>query len=198
MSWKGGNHPILRDPNFTEKTHLGQLWPQREKWWNMRIPKKPMIQTFYDFPVVQPGGTRNGHWSHWWRRIRQAPADRCDDAYESSVDMGMLYGGFLKWGYPQSSSIFIGCSIINHPYGLPPLMQTPICSEKSSLRTTFVEVCFVLVLRIAEVLWSIFGSRKAIVRYKITSYWTKLSMEIWNLLMMESGQLPVPTVHPRF
>ena len=31
------------------------------------------------------------------------------------------YGGFLKWGYPQFSSIFIGLSIINHQFwGVPP------------------------------------------------------------------------------
>ena len=38
-----------------------------------------------------------------------------------------MYGGFLKWGYPQSSSILVGWSIINHPaIGVLPFMQLPI------------------------------------------------------------------------
>jgi hypothetical protein len=34
--------------------------------------------------------------------------------------------GFPKsWGYPQLSSILDGFSIINHPFGVPPFMETP-------------------------------------------------------------------------
>jgi hypothetical protein len=36
------------------------------------------------------------------------------------------YGGLLKWGYPQiirSNMIF---QQINHPFGVPPCMETPI------------------------------------------------------------------------
>ena len=38
------------------------------------------------------------------------------------VISGFRYGGFHKWGYPQSSSIFMGFSLINQPF-----WETPIC-----------------------------------------------------------------------
>ena len=34
-----------------------------------------------------------------------------------------VYGGFLKWGYPQSSSIYDGFFIVNH-LEVPPLIET--------------------------------------------------------------------------
>ena len=38
------------------------------------------------------------------------------------------YGGFHKWGYPQSSSILMGFSRINHPFGGTPIYGNPhIC-----------------------------------------------------------------------
>ena len=38
------------------------------------------------------------------------------------------YGGFLKWGYPQSSSIFNGILHIHHAFG-----GTPICGTEQPL-----------------------------------------------------------------
>ena len=35
-------------------------------------------------------------------------------------------GGFLKYGYPQFSSILMGISLITHPFGVPPFMETSI------------------------------------------------------------------------
>ena len=41
-------------------------------------------------------------------------------------NLGDLCGGFHIWGYPQSSSIFIGFPIINHPaIGVPPWLWNP-------------------------------------------------------------------------
>ena len=38
-----------------------------------------------------------------------------------------IFGGFLEYGYSQSSSISIGLSIVNHPaIGVPPFQETPI------------------------------------------------------------------------
>ena len=40
-----------------------------------------------------------------------------------------IYGGFLKWGYPQFSSILVGFSVINQPaIGISPFMETTISS----------------------------------------------------------------------
>ena len=33
----------------------------------------------------------------------------------TSHHYNVIYGGFLKWGYPQSSSILVGNSTVNHP-----------------------------------------------------------------------------------
>ena len=51
-----------------------------------------------------------------------------DDITESPVDLGVPYlqtnpyGGFPKWGYPQSSSILMVFPTINHPaIGVLPL-----------------------------------------------------------------------------
>ena len=59
-----------------------------------------------------------------------------------------LQGGFLKWGYPQFSSILIGCVIQNHPasLGYPHFRKPPslyyiyykgqLLSDINPLRTT--------------------------------------------------------------
>ena len=36
-----------------------------------------------------------------------------------------MRGISLKWGYPQSSSILTGCSILNHPFGGTPIYGNP-------------------------------------------------------------------------
>ena len=63
------------------------------------------------------------------------------------VSMGFLFarnriswegfGGFLKWGYPQSSSILIGFSLINHPYLGTPILGNPHL-EKETKRLDFM------------------------------------------------------------
>ena len=61
---------------------------------------------FSEKPSNSPGFMRNEHGTHIFPWISQ-------------------YGGFLKWGYPQSSSFLRGCSLLNHPFRVTPIDGTP-------------------------------------------------------------------------
>ena len=46
---------------------------------------------------------------------KQSPSSTARVGLVAESDLGLINGGFLKWGYPQSSSILMAFSIINHP-----------------------------------------------------------------------------------
>ena len=48
--------------------------------------------------------------------------------------IGVFNIWFPKIGYPQSSSILMGISIINQPSWIPPFMETPICQLHQTLQ----------------------------------------------------------------
>ena len=59
-----------------------------------------------------------------------------------SQPCAVSYGGFLKLGYPQSSSILQGCSITNHPaMGVSPWLRTPHFDQTLGARPRVPRAC---------------------------------------------------------
>ena len=75
-----------------------------------------------------------------WRTVREVQCSECISMMRTWTGCKQTYGGFHIWGYPQSSSILMEVSIINHPaIGVPPWWKPRylncICQKTSSLFT---------------------------------------------------------------
>ena len=96
-------------------------WPQillqRE---GLKLPGEP-------FPLrdpAVPGSSRSSPWRamrrrrcrRWTDGQRRRETSKCRRTWASRPTWEAWHGGFLKWGYPQSSSLWVGFSIVNHPF----------------------------------------------------------------------------------
>ena len=76
-----------------------------------------------------------------WTRGRDGGRQGCRTFFNMElgpccVDLCGVIGGFQKLGYPQSSSILMGFSTINHPFGGAPIYGNPqLCLGESSSPT---------------------------------------------------------------
>ena len=103
------------------KGEIGEV-PLDERLTSSHIRKREAEEGDVEIPVLgfsSAGGSwlpevlQGQKWGHtnlvWIHVVQRQPENNC------SISMYiMAYGGFLKWGYPCSSSLSIGFSIVNH------------------------------------------------------------------------------------
>ena len=111
-----------------------------------------------------------------------------DFTRETYTPYWKIYGGFLKWGYPQLSSILVGFSVKSTIYfGVPPFMETPhvafkfILSMKNCVLTSSATAaqCALICLGLTFV-WNNYVDTICIFGYSATAWSVNLSPACWH------------------